>query len=78
MTNYRRDQPNTFRPLLDQNAVAAILGVQVKTLESWRLRGRGIPFLKVGRCVRYRASAVEAFLKASERQSTSDPGPAAP
>jgi hypothetical protein len=42
-----------------------------------RMRGDGPRFIKIGGKVRYRRSAVEAYLQAQERTSTSDPGPAA-
>lgn len=43
---------------LDEAEAAACLGQQPKTLESWRREGRELPFLKIGRSVRYRLSDV--------------------
>lgn len=44
---------------------AAYLGVEVATLAVWRCTGRyALPYLKVGRLVRYRQSDLDAFLKA--------------
>jgi hypothetical protein len=43
-----------------------------------RMRGDGPRFVKIGGKVRYRRSAVEAYLQAQERTSTSDPGPTTP
>ena len=43
---------------LDEATVAACLDVQPKTLESWRREGKELPFLKVGRSVRYRLQDV--------------------
>jgi excisionase family DNA binding protein len=68
-------QPSTtVEPLLDQDRVAEQLGVRSKTLEAWRSRGGGPPFVRVGRLVRYRSSAVESWIRSRERRSTSDHG----
>ncbi|MBK5282655.1 MAG: helix-turn-helix domain-containing protein [Nitrospiraceae bacterium] len=53
-----------------------MLKVSVKSLQAWRVRGGGPRFLKIGRCVRYALSDLEAFVQAAVRSSTSDPGPA--
>lgn len=50
-------------PLLDGSQAAAILQVKPGTLEVWRTTKRyPLPYVKVGRNVRYRLSAIEAFL----------------
>ena len=41
--------------------VAGRLGVSRFTVRSWRLKGLGPRFLKMGRAVRYRPEDVEAF-----------------
>ncbi len=61
--------------LLTEQQVAALLHVKVKGLQAWRSRGGGPPFIKLGRCVRYRLEDLDAFLTASRRASTSDHGP---
>ena len=61
---------NTINPILPQNAdlfnndqAAAYLGVTPKTLEVWRCTKRHqISHIKVGRLVKYRKSALDAFL----------------
>ena len=51
-------------PLLKPAEAAKYLGVNENTLSVWRCVGRyGIPFIKVGRLVRYRKSALDAFLE---------------
>ncbi len=60
--------------LLTEQQLAAVLHVKVKSLQAWRSRGGGPPFVKLGRCVRYRLEDLEAFLTASRRASTSDQG----
>jgi hypothetical protein len=60
--------------LLTEQQAAALLQVSVKSLQAWRVRGGGPPFVKLGRCVRYSIAALEAFVKAAVRHSTSDRG----
>lgn len=50
-------------PLLTPPEAAAYLGVTENTLSVWRCVGRyNIQFVKVGRLVKYRKSALDAFL----------------
>lgn len=50
-------------PLLTQEQTAEILGVKPSTLEVWRTTKRyPLEYIKVGRNVRYRRSAVERFI----------------
>jgi excisionase family DNA binding protein len=50
--------------LLGTDDAAAYLDVKPGTLEVWRCTKRyAIPYLKVGRCVRYRRSDLDAFLE---------------
>lgn len=52
-------------PLLDEKAAAEILGVKPASLQVWRSTRRyPLEYIKVGRLVRYRLSAIEAFLQA--------------
>ena len=46
----------------------------VKTLRNERLRGAGVPFVKIGRHVRYRVVDILAFEASHRRLSTSDTG----
>jgi predicted DNA-binding transcriptional regulator AlpA len=48
--------------------VANVLGIPGKTLVEWRSRGIGPDYLKVGRYVRYRWSAVNAWLATREQR----------
>ncbi|WP_116598996.1 helix-turn-helix domain-containing protein [Primorskyibacter marinus] len=64
-------QPQSIAPaavvalptLLTQDEVAAYLRISPKTLERDRWLGQGLPFLKVGRSVRYRASDLLEFVE---------------
>lgn len=51
-------------PLLDTPQAAAVLGAEPSTLEVWRCTKRHIiPYIKIGRLVRYRRSALLKFLE---------------
>jgi hypothetical protein len=60
--------------LLTVGEAAAILRCSVASLNKWRLNGLGPKFVYVGRRVRYTPAAIAAFIAASTRNSTSDPG----
>lgn len=64
--------------LLTDDQLAAELQVKVQTIREWRCVGKAPPFVKLGRSVRTRRSALERWLDERTRMSTSDPGPAAP
>ena len=50
--------------LLDDHAAAAILGVTPQTLAVWRCSKRyALPYLKIGRLVRYRRADLLAWLE---------------
>ena len=50
--------------LLDNDPAADYLGVKPHTLEIWRASGRyRIPFVKVGRLVKYRRADLDAWLQ---------------
>lgn len=52
--------------LLRPEDVAEMTGVDLGTLSNWRYQRRFIPYVKVGKCVRYRLGAVRAFLRDRE------------
>lgn len=51
--------------LLDERAAAQFLGVSVQFLQQDRHKGARIPFVKVGRAVRYQPDDLRAFVRAS-------------
>lgn len=60
------------RNLVDEREAAEILGLSPGTLTVWRSTGRyGLPFVKVGRNVRYRKSDLDAWLENRTRCATS-------
>jgi hypothetical protein len=48
--------------LYREKEVARLLKVSVFKLQRDRCRGTGIPFIKFGRMIRYRKSAVDGFI----------------
>ena len=65
--------PSDKRTLTDVE-VAARLGVSRFTVRSWRLKGLGPRFLKMGRAVRYRPQDVDEYERQAlvETQAQSD------
>ncbi len=54
--------------LLDEKAAAEFLTVSPGTLSVWRCTGRyGVPFIKVGRRVKYRRTDLIAWLESRTR-----------
>lgn len=56
---------------LTEHQLARRLNISMRTLQGWRLRGEGVPFLKLGRCVRYPISVVDRWEREHLYQSTS-------
>jgi len=52
-------------------------GIAPRTLEAWRVFGRGPRFIKIGSRVVYRRRDLDAWLATRERNSTRDRGEAA-
>jgi hypothetical protein len=58
------------RRLVDEAEAADFIGIKKQTLAVWRCTGRyDLPFVKVGRRVKYRISDLERWL--SQRTATS-------
>jgi predicted DNA-binding transcriptional regulator AlpA len=49
--------------LLMAEEVSALTGLSIETLAQWRSQRRGIPYLKIGRSVRYDPADVQAYLE---------------
>jgi predicted DNA-binding transcriptional regulator AlpA len=63
--------------LLREKAAADLLGVKIRTMQDWRFRGGGPPFIKLsGRAVRYRVNDLLQWVDSKVRASTSDDGSA--
>jgi excisionase family DNA binding protein len=48
--------------LLTPEQVADLTGLAIETLAQWRSQKRGIPYLKIGRAVRYDPADVQRYL----------------
>lgn len=55
---------------INTKQAAHMLGCSTYKLEKDRVTGNGIPFIKVGRIVRYRLSDIEAYLVSRRFTST--------
>jgi excisionase family DNA binding protein len=64
---------STATPLVSPDELAAELGIPVKTLAEWRSRRLGPVYLRVGRHVRYRREAIDAWLDGQTRQTEHAP-----
>jgi excisionase family DNA binding protein len=53
----------SLNDLLKSEEVASLTGLSLETLAQWRSQRRGIPYLKVGRAVRYDPADVQAYLE---------------
>ncbi len=53
----------SLNDLLKPEEVAHLTGLSQGTLAQWRSQKRGIPYLKVGRAVRYDPNDVQAYLE---------------
>jgi excisionase family DNA binding protein len=60
-------------PLLTTEQTAQILGISPSTLAKARVFGGKLPFVKLGRSVRYRLEDILSFIDQQTRVSTSQP-----
>jgi predicted DNA-binding transcriptional regulator AlpA len=54
--------PNHLIHLLNEYAVAEILGVSVATVRRWRLLRQGPKYMKIGASVRYSPDSISKFI----------------
>ena len=59
-------------PLLTQREAASVLSISVRSLERMRVSGLGPRLVKVGVSVRYQPEALERWITAQSRASTSE------
>ena len=68
---YRKERPPADAAIYgDENLMAAKLGLSVRRLQDWRVRGIGPPFVKFGAGVRYHIAATLAWAEQQTRQQT--------
>ena len=57
--------------LLSRNEAAQYLGIKPQTLAVWASVGRyDLPYIKVGRCPKYRVEDLDAFLERNTQTQT--------
>ena len=62
-----------WHSLIDERAAATFLGLEQRTLQSWRQNGRGCEFIRISsRCIRYTRARLKSFADDRARHSTSD------
>jgi hypothetical protein len=61
--------------LLKEEQVAKLLKVSRRTLQGWRLEGKGPPYHRISGCIRYDQAELLRYIASTRRRSTSDPGP---
>jgi|WetSurMetagenome_2_1015567.scaffolds.fasta_scaffold1078649_2 hypothetical protein len=54
----------TINTLLDEKAVATLLGLSIQTLRNDRATKRRFPYIKLGKSVRYRPEDIAAVIEA--------------
>src|ERR1700751_4219458 len=57
---------------LNENQAAEFLGLSVRTLQTWRVRGGGPVYCKIGRSVRYQRAELSAFRQSHLVGSTAE------
>jgi hypothetical protein len=62
--------------LVPANIAAQRLGVTQAVLGTWRWRGQGPPFYKIGNQIRYRLRDIVEYRESCRRRSTSQEAPA--
>lgn len=64
-------EANKMITLLTEQQLAKQLQIPVRTIQNQRQTGMGIPFIKIGKSVRYDTNEIEAFIERNRRNSTS-------
>jgi hypothetical protein len=63
-----------MKKLVKEDVAAAFLGWSIHTLQRRRRTGSPIPFVKIGRSVRYDVDALEAYVRQQTFTSTAQYG----
>lgn len=63
----------TDNEFLDEQQVCAVLKIARSTIQQWRQRGEGPPYVKLGFRVRYRRADLDAWLAARTVRPESTP-----
>ena len=65
MYGIKQESDQVLEKLMTPEEVSARTGISLDTLAMWRSRKRRLPYLKLGRCVRYRLSIVKQWFESS-------------
>jgi len=65
VTSQHNQSAATEDRLLNQSQVASLIGMSEAWLEQCRFRKIGIPYVKIGRSVRYRTSDVQSWIESN-------------
>ncbi len=68
------DAPTSTLTVLTEVQTAKLLKLSPRTLQTWRVRGGGPAFLKIGKRVMYDRDDLLAWMRSTRRTSTSDRG----
>lgn len=66
-----RPQKTSNTNLLNETQAAEYLGLSVRTLQAWRVRGGQVAYARLGRCIRYRLEDLDDWIKSNRFTSTS-------
>jgi excisionase family DNA binding protein len=58
-----RQDPTDHDALLSEMQAARVLNLSSRTLQAWRSKGVGPPFVRAGRAVRYRRSDILSWVE---------------
>ncbi|MGE6993781.1 helix-turn-helix domain-containing protein [Pseudomonas sp. NPDC047961] len=73
IASYLGIQEKAVALLVDSEVAAVVLGIEKDTLATWRHNGaQQLPFLKIGRAVRYRISDLADYLARRSSLNTGD------
>ena len=61
----KREPGEVLEKLMTPGEVSAETGISLDTLAMWRSRKEQLPYVKLGKCVRYRASDVRQWIESS-------------
>jgi predicted DNA-binding transcriptional regulator AlpA len=67
---YPLKNPTDLDALLAEVHAAELLGLSTRTLQSWRSKSEGPPFVRAGRAVRYRRRDLLAWMDANTVHAT--------
>ena len=74
----QHETPSIPWKIYNERAIAKILGISARNLQQLRLEGRGPDYVQITkRRIGYTMEAIQAWLAARTKRSTSSQGPAA-